>query len=241
VVPLRPAGGLWASVHDMARYVRMELGKGMLDGKRYIGEEALLARRKPHVKVSEDTTYGMGLMVETGNGVPVVHHGGDLVGYHSDMIWLPDQQIGAVILTNSENGPTLRAAFRRRLLEVVFDGKPEAVENVATAVKDQQTAIAAERPHLIVPADEAEAGKLAAHYENAALGALDVKHDGKKLVFDFGEWKSEIASRKNEDGTISFITITTGIGGIPFVAGEANGAKILTLRDAQHEYVFTAK
>src|SRR5262249_12548009 len=47
VVPVRPAGGLWASVHDMARYVRMELGNGVLDGKRYIGAEALLARRAP--------------------------------------------------------------------------------------------------------------------------------------------------------------------------------------------------
>ena len=41
----------------------------------------------------------MGLMVDHTWGVPVVHHGGDLTGFHSDMMWLPEQQVGAVILT----------------------------------------------------------------------------------------------------------------------------------------------
>jgi hypothetical protein len=33
--------------------------------------------------------------------VLVVHHGGDLTGYHSDLIWLPQQNVGLVILTNA--------------------------------------------------------------------------------------------------------------------------------------------
>ena len=47
---------------------------------------------------------------------------------------------------------------------------------------------------------------------------------------------SEMASRKNPDGTISFITIVPGFIGLEFVVGE----NTLTLRDAQHEYVYTA-
>jgi CubicO group peptidase (beta-lactamase class C family) len=238
-VPLRPAGGLWSSVHDLVPYVRMELGKGVLDGKRYIGEAPLLARRAPQVAVGKDQTYGMGLMVDTTYGVPVVHHGGDLIGYHSDLIWLPDQQVGAIILTNGDGGETLRGAFRRRLLEVLFDGKAEAEETVTTAAADRKASLAAERAHLTVPADPAEAAKLAARYANPALGALDVRKEGKATVFDLGEWKTEVASRKNEDGTISFVTIAPGLSGLPFVVGEANGARTLTLRDAQHEYVFT--
>jgi hypothetical protein len=33
--------------------------------------------------------------------VLVVHHGGDLTGYHSDLSWLPQQNVGLVILTNA--------------------------------------------------------------------------------------------------------------------------------------------
>lgn len=87
------------------KYVQMELARGALPGgKRCIGEEPLLARRTPQVALSKTETYGMGLMVDTEWGIPVIHHGGDLVGYHSDMVWLPDHGVGAVILTNSDDG-----------------------------------------------------------------------------------------------------------------------------------------
>jgi len=39
------------------------------------------------------------------------------------------------------------------------------------------------------------------------------------IVFDFGEWKSAVASRKNDDGTISFITVDPTIDGFEFVVG----------------------
>jgi hypothetical protein len=58
------------------------------------------------------------------------------------------------------------------------------------------------------------------------------------VVFDFDEWKSEIATRKNPDGTISFVTIAPGLAGFEFLVG--SGAKRpLIARDAQHEYTFT--
>ncbi|HJS93191.1 MAG TPA: Ldh family oxidoreductase, partial [Solirubrobacteraceae bacterium] len=101
-IPVRPAGAAWSNVHDMLRYVQMELADGKLpDGKTYIAKEPLLARRAPQVAIGKDTTYGMGLMVNTHYGIPVVHHGGDLIGYHSDMMWLPEQGVGAVILQDS--------------------------------------------------------------------------------------------------------------------------------------------
>ena len=79
--------------------------------------------------------------------------------------------------------------------------------------------------------------KLAARYANPALGEIVVSRKGAATIFDFGEWSSEVASRKNPDGTISFITIVPGFNGLEFVVGRAS---TLTLRDAQHEYVFKA-
>ncbi len=63
---------------------------------------------------------------------------------------------------------------------------------------------------------------------------------GGATTFDFGEWKSEVASRKNPDGTISFLTTAPGISGFEFVVGPGP-KKTLVTRDAQHEYVFDAK
>jgi hypothetical protein len=218
----------------------MELARGTLpDGKRLVSEENLLARRAPQVLVSEDITYGMGLFVDKRWGVEVVHHGGDLAGYHSDMFWLPEYGTGGVILTNANAGVLLRAPFWRKLLELMFDGKPEADAMLSAAVAQRKAAIAKERERLVVPADPAETGKLAASYRNAAMGGLAVRRQGSAVVFDFGEWWSTVASRKNDDGTISFITVDPTLDGFEFVVAPAdNDGRRLVIRDAQHEYVF---
>jgi hypothetical protein len=49
------------------------------------------------------------------------------------------------------------------------------------------------------------------------------------------------ATRQNPEGTRSFITIVAGFSGIQFVAGAAQGGRVLTFHDAQHEYVFKEK
>ena len=60
-------------------------------------------------------------------------------------------------------------------------------------------------------------------------------------TFDFAEWRSRVASRKNDDGSISFITIDPGLvaeDAFEFVAGERGGKRVLIIRDGQHEYIF---
>ncbi|PYX85952.1 MAG: serine hydrolase [Acidobacteria bacterium] len=238
VIPLRPAGGAWSSVHDMLKYVSMELAEGRLpDGKTYVSKEPLLERRAPQVYIGKDVSYGMGLEVDTTYGVPVVHHGGDLVGYHSDMMWLPQQNVGAVILTDGDPGWLLRNHIRRKLLEVLFDGRHEADAQLNADGKSFYASLAADRKLLTIPADKNEARKLAKHYANSSLGEIGVSTLGDSTIFDFGEWKSEVASRKNPDGTISFITIVPGASGFEFTVGSGS-KKTLTIRDAQHEYVF---
>jgi hypothetical protein len=236
---LRPAGGAWSTARDLLKYVQMELASGALpDGKRYIAADPLLARRQPQVSIGQDDTYGMGLDVNTASGITVIHHGGHLVGYFSDMIWLPEHGVGAVILTNGEAGGALLGVFRRKLLELLFEGRAEADAELAADTKAYFEQFVAERKLLAIPADAELAGKLAAHYTSEALGELAVRHPGKTTVFDFGEWKTEVASRKNPDGSISFLTIAPGVIGLEFVVG-TGATRTLAIRDAQHEYTFT--
>lgn len=217
-------------------------GCSLPGGERYITKDVLLARRAPQVSIGKDVTYGMGLQVDTTYGTTLVHHGGATFGYHSDMMWLPEHGVGAVILTNGELGAVLHGQFRRKLLELLFDGKPEAEASVVAAAKARLDELATERKQLVVPADPAEVAKLAPRYKNAALGEVAVEQAGGTTLFDMGEWKIEVATRKNSDGTVSFVTIGAGFIGENFVAGAtAAGKRTLTLRDAQHEYVFEAE
>jgi len=169
----------------------------------------------------------------------VVHHGGSMAGFKSDIMLVPDAQVGAVLLTNSDTGQDMLRPFMRRLLEVLYDGQPLAAPMVAASAKDIQLEIAKERPRLSVPPAPEAAAALADHYVSPELGHIAVSRAGGKVVFDFGVWKSEVASRKNDDGTTSFITISPTNDGFNFVVTAAGGKRGLTIRDGQHEYHYT--
>jgi hypothetical protein len=148
---------------------------------------------------------------------------------------LPEHGVGAVILTNADTGWMMFEPFGRRLLEVLFDGRPEAQADLLAGTREWETWIAKERERLVVPADSAMGANLATRYRNPALGEIVVRKSGAETVFDFGEWKSVVASRENDDGSVSFRTIDPGMDGFEFVVV----GNTLVLRDLQHEYVFT--
>ena len=186
LVPVRPAGGAWSSVKDVLKYVQMELAEGKVNGKPYIGKDALLARRAPQVAMDKDSAYGMGLMTSTRYGITLVDHGGDVFGFHSNMMWLPDHGVGAVIIVNSDSGGALRSVFKRKLLEVLFDGTAEADATIAAIAKNRTAAVEVSRKLLAVPADAEAAGKLAAKYANDALGEIAVTRANNVTTFDIG-------------------------------------------------------
>jgi CubicO group peptidase (beta-lactamase class C family) len=239
IVPARPAGAVWTSAADLIRYVQDELALGKLpDGKQLVSSENLLMRRAPQVLLGEDSSYGMGLIVDHTYGVPVVSHGGSMSGFKSNLYFLPDSGIGAVLLTNSDTGGLLLGPFQRRLLEVVFDGKLEAEADVASRAAAYKAQLAKDRERLVVPADPTLSAALAKQYSSKELGSLAVLTRDGVTSFDLGEWKSSVASRKNDDGSISFITVDPGTDGFEFVVGEREGKRALIVRDGQHKYIF---
>jgi hypothetical protein len=243
IIAQRPAGAAWSNVRDMLKYVQMELATGNLpDGTRYVAEEPLLARRAPQVSMDEHASYGLGLVVERHYGIHFVYHGGDVVGYHSAMVWLPDHGVGGVLLTNGDPGWWLQRAFRRKLLELLFDGRPEADAWVSTQAKSFYAELAEKRKLVTLPADAADAAKLAPRYASDELGEITVRREGPAVIFDFGEWKSEVASSRNPDGSVSFRAVDAGIWGFGLEFVVVDGAKrALKLREGQHEYTLTEK
>lgn len=240
-IPSRPEGGVWSNVNDLLRYVQMELDKGALpDGTRYIGEAALLARRVQQVSRGNDLGYGIGLKIDRSSGTLLLHHGGNMFGFISDVMWLPEHKVGAVILTNADSGGiSIRGQFRRRLLEVLFDGNPEAVANLAAQSRRMKEDVAARRKTLAVPADAALASRLAGRYYSAELGNIDISRKGATTWLDAGGWRSEMASRRNDDGTVALVTISPGMSGwLEFVIAGKEDQRSLVLHDEQREYVF---
>lgn len=239
IVASRPAGAAWGTVNDLLRYVQMELDHGTLpDGSRYIGEAALMERREPQISLGVDKDYAMALMVDKSDGVQVIDHGGDMGGFHSNMMWWPGQKVGAVILTNSDEGVQLRGPFKRRLMELMFDGEPQAEATAKANAKANREAFAAFVKLLQHPADATALAGLAPRYHNDALGELAVIREGDKAWFDVGTFKTEVATMPQPDGSLGFMTIDPESIGFLFTRADADGVRKLVTRDGQHEYVF---
>ncbi|WP_394850176.1 beta-lactamase family protein [Pendulispora brunnea] len=241
VFPIRPAGAAWSSARDLTRYVQLELAKGTLpDGSRYVSEKNLLARREKQVASSEFRLYGMGLETNTQYDTPVVEHGGSMIGFKSNMFWLPEHGVGGVILTSSDSGALVHVAYLRKVLEVLFDGRPEADEDLAFAVKARKERLAKANARLVVPPAAATVAGLAKRYGNPALGDIAIVTKGKAVFVDAGEWKVPMATRTNDDGTTSLVSIEPGFD-IDFVIAEREGKRALVMPDVQREYAFIEK
>lgn len=238
----RPAGGAWSSAHDVALYALDELRLGVLpSGKRLVSEAALLKRRAPGVQIGEATNYGMGLQTTKRWGVAMINHGGSMPGYRTDWIILPDAGIGVVILTNSDTGDDLLAGTRRRLVELLYGGKPEAEATMQANAAATRARYAKGAAEVALPPDPTAVARLAAHYDSPLLGHIDVKRQGGDVVFDFGSFSSRMATKKNEDGTTSFVMADPTVTDMSFVAKPAGAHDALVMRDDQHEYEYAPK
>lgn len=240
VLPHRPAGGAFSTTADMVRYVQLELSKGLgPDGKRVVSEANLVERRERGVQVGENSWYGMGLFEQVASGVPVVTHGGTLLGYHSNWYALPEAGVGAVLLTNADPGAAMLAPFLRRLLEILYDGEPEAEQEIAVAAARIKAQAKARLARLTVPGDPAVVAELAGTYRAPDVGTITISdRDGGKWI-KAGFVEGPAATRKNADGSVSLVSIGPGGIGVDALIGKSGDRRTLTINDGQqHQYVY---
>lgn len=236
----RPAGAAWSTPTDMLRYIQNELTEGVSsDGTRLFAAGPLLERRVQTVATGAKSFYGMGLSTRTEGGVEIVQHGGSMGGYKSQMVIIPDANVGAVILTNSDEGGSLLSPFGRKIVEILFDADSKAIEQVETSAKSNADYRKNEREGLTAPADPVVVEALAAQYVSPLLGPVSFERRGEQVVMDTGLWSSLIGSKTNQDGTRSIMTMADAVWALELVLADDNGKRALKLITPQHSYMFT--
>lgn len=119
-----PAGAINSSADEMARYARMMLAGGSFEGKRVLLEADVQAMMEPYMPIGRDLfsdlfgfrNYGMGLFVQTYRGIEIAHHGGNIDGLSSLIVFVPSKKIGVVVLAN-RSGTRLRDALPFEIID----------------------------------------------------------------------------------------------------------------------------
>jgi CubicO group peptidase (beta-lactamase class C family) len=119
-----PAGSVNSNVLDMAQWLRLQLGRGEVDGKRLISTESVHETWSPQIAMGPDASYGLGWMLRGHDGHEVVEHGGNVDGFSTQIGMIPEEQLGYVLLMNLN-----AAALRQPSLPLIFDALLDALQD----------------------------------------------------------------------------------------------------------------
>ena len=103
-----PAGWLSASAADMARYLVAQLNDGRLGNTVVLSAAGIATLHRPAVKVLDlgretGDAYGMGWAIGPLGGVPAVWHSGSTGDFHANIVLVPQDGWGVVVLANGED------------------------------------------------------------------------------------------------------------------------------------------
>lgn len=200
------AGGFFSTAEDLARYVLANLNGGRVDGRQVLPAAAVREAQRPQATLSarffefDRRAYGLGLYIADYDGDTLIHHfGGIPGGFRSHMSFMPEHDLGVVVLQNTGGAA---GAFPHIIATYVYDlliGRPDVEERarrrldeLAEAAPERVRSLTAQSLRLdsIAAADHvlglARSAYLGA-YENARLGRVRVRPGSDGLRVNWGE------------------------------------------------------
>jgi hypothetical protein len=213
---IAPAGSINSSVAEMAQWHRFQLGNGTYDGKKILDPSILQVTHDPHIvmPVGPDRkkefpsnhfmAYGLGWVLEDYRGRLIIWHNGGIDGMLSHQGFLPEENLGVVVLTNSDRS-RLDAALFCRIVDS-FLGEPvkdwsqvfltQTKEGQAKAEearkKAEESRVQSTKPSL-------EVAGYCGTYENAMYGTAEVKCEAEKMTLYFNSKPAGILSHWHFD------------------------------------------
>ncbi|MDX5348309.1 MAG: serine hydrolase, partial [Hymenobacteraceae bacterium] len=123
------AAAINSNVEDLSHWLQMWLNKGSYNGKQILKQQTVETILSPNTLIdlsaydrkrgTHFSAYGMGWFLFDYHGKLVAHHGGGLPGYISKIAFVPEENLGLVVLTNGES--YLPSALMYQLIDMMLD------------------------------------------------------------------------------------------------------------------------
>lgn len=197
---IAPAGSIITSVSDWAEWLKLQLDRGTYDGTAFWSDERTREMWSVHTPdyVSAGRSrvyptmrfkgYGLGWELFDHHGRKIVAHGGGYDGMVSRSVMVPDEQLGIMVVTNSNT--ILSYAMSYRILDVMLGiAKPADWSAIFTALTTSEepdhdsnlNGIA--RASGTTPSHDLKV--YAGTYQDAMYGDLSIRLTGDQLMFQF--------------------------------------------------------
>lgn len=115
-----PAGAINSNIKELSHWLVALMNEGKYDGKQVLPPDALKATLEPAIALPNtsgeirgwwemlNTTYCMGRMQASYRGHLLTFHGGDIDGFHSQVSYLPQQKLGAIVFSIGDHCTSLK-------------------------------------------------------------------------------------------------------------------------------------
>ncbi|HKV27814.1 MAG TPA: serine hydrolase [Candidatus Acidoferrales bacterium] len=223
---IAPAGSINSGVRDMTKWIAMQLNDGLADGKRLISEKSMREMHTPQIVVpqggefqlffpkSMQLSYGMGWFIEDYRGHQVILHPGDIDGFASLVVLIPEVHTGFVIFANLDHTP-VREGLAYHLIDQFLGLQAEdwiahfdGVAKGFVAAEEKQTA-EEEKKQRAETHPSRELAAYAGTYRNRAYGDVVVSLEGDHLALQFDTFKSVLTHYQYD----TFVADFPGLGG----------------------------
>lgn len=175
-----PAGGLNASVLDLAQFMKFVFAEGRAADQQVLPSATLremLRVQNAQVPLDVNFQVGLGWMLSTlggeslEGGGPVAHHGGATMHFRSQMVLLPAHKLGVIVAANSASAGPVVNRLAQRALALALEAK--------TGIRQPEERAPTEPLHPAVW-PEAELQALVGDYTTGA-GFVHVTRNGAAL------------------------------------------------------------
>ncbi len=241
--PIAPAGASWSTASDMARYLITQINQGVSpDGKRVVSAENLQVTWEPQVRVGADTSYGLGWFVDKYKGLPLLHHGGNTLGFTTDLAFLPTAKLGIVVIANAQGSTRFNQAVRFRLFELVYN-QPKEYDPQYQYVLAQTVKATAEQGVLLQKTlDEAALKPFLGSFRNDALGTVTVALKDGKLTFTSEGFGAELRRKVDKQGKTAYTMFDGPIAGLEFQFKSDDASRpVIVLANPPDTYEFKSQ
>jgi hypothetical protein len=210
----------------------------MPDSTQLISEDALLERRNKGIKIDQDSSYGLGLFVSDQSGLRVIHHAGNILGFSSDMFFLPDKDLGVVVLTNANGANIFLSGIRQKIFEMLFGADPKSAKTMEAAFKLRGEGLAILRAKVTTdPESTAWVNELVGRYSCPELGSAEITKGADGFRIQFDEWSSAIGCEIQASGDRLLRLLSPPWSGSLRMLVQSEGGQHL-LDAGQRKYVF---
>lgn len=178
-----PAGSMFTSGHDFARFAMALLNKGSRSDREFIPAAVIDMITKPHVPVPGGGHYGYGIAVSERNGKTVLSHAGGRHGYATHLLASPTESTAIIVLINQGGADAASLAHRAFQAVAGWDARTPPSTAVTKLTPAQisgfytqytsTASIAAEGGRLLLRFDNANPRELAADTGNCYRAAAE--------------------------------------------------------------------